>query len=183
MVPTRQCSTLYRRSIRAASSTGMVMGTVPANASRAQVAQTHMGQQRPSAVPAGEYREGAAPAAAGALSWVNAMGKRWTRRRWVCRMRAVKARHLRRGNPGASHYRCHRARRAGAANRAAGASTLCERHACVGRADCPGSARRPLALARAGCVGARLAAILLTAIAVRAQQHLVAAPRAQEQAC
>ena len=74
-------------------------------------------------------------------------GERWTRRRWVCRMRAVKPGHPRRGNPGASLYWCHRARRACAANVAAGASTLCERHAAGGRADCTDSARRPPAAA------------------------------------
>ena len=62
-------------------------------------------------------------------------------------MRAVKPGQLRRGNPGASLYRC-RTVLAGAANGAAGASTLCERRACVGRADCSGSARRPPAAVR-----------------------------------
>jgi len=63
-------------------------------------------------------------------------------------MRAVKPGHPRRGNPGASLYWCPRERRAGAAFAAVGANTLCERHACVGRADCSDSERRPPAAVR-----------------------------------
>jgi len=55
MVPTRQCSTVYRRSIRAASSRGMSYA-VPGNAAPAQHTQAHMRQQRVGAASAHRWQ-------------------------------------------------------------------------------------------------------------------------------
>jgi hypothetical protein len=177
MVPTRQRSTVYRRSIRAASSIGMVMSAAPANAARAQPAQSHMRQQPVSAAPAYQCCEWdrAGVDQPGVGRRIDADGELADARYVACgqwsigvRDRATLVRHFIDGV-------AQRTPPFAPARGTRGMPELTAPTALVALCSLLSSFKPTHARARP-------AAILLTAVAVRTQQHLIATTRAQEQA-